>query len=107
AARPGLVDEDREQLVGLKPVDPKVSLTAGAHLYNDGTSPVAANDQGYVTSVAHSPTLGHDIALGFVRGGRDRMGETMRFWDGLRDIDTVVEICSPVFLDPEGEKLRG
>ncbi|MEM1234694.1 MAG: aminomethyltransferase family protein, partial [Pseudomonadota bacterium] len=107
AARPGLLAEDREQLVGLKPTDASVALTAGAHLYADGAAPKAAHDQGYVTSVAYSPTLGHHIALGFVKGGRDRVGEVMRFWDGLRDVDTTVEICSPVFLDPEGEKLRG
>ncbi|MEM6276852.1 MAG: sarcosine oxidase subunit alpha family protein [Pseudomonadota bacterium] len=107
AARPGLVADDREQLVGLRPTDSSAALTAGAHLYADGAAPKAANDQGYVTSMAYSPALGHHIALGFVKGGRDRMGEVMRLWDGLRDVDTTVEICAPVFLDPEGEKLRG
>ncbi|MEM9436018.1 MAG: sarcosine oxidase subunit alpha family protein [Pseudomonadota bacterium] len=105
--RPGLLDPDREQLVGFRPVDPEASLLAGAHLYADGAAPVAANDQGYCTSVAYSPSLGHHIALGFVKGGRERMGEVMRLWDGLREVDTSVEIVSPVFLDPEGERLRG
>ncbi|MEM6895949.1 MAG: sarcosine oxidase subunit alpha family protein [Pseudomonadota bacterium] len=107
AARPGLVAEDRELLVGIKPVNAAIALTAGAHLYKEGTAPVADNDQGYSTSVAYSPSLGHHIGLAFVKGGRERMGEVMRFWDGLREVDTTVEICSPVFLDPEGERLRG
>ncbi|MEM8592123.1 MAG: sarcosine oxidase subunit alpha family protein [Pseudomonadota bacterium] len=107
AARPGLIDPAREQLVGLKPVDAGARLSAGAHLYADGAAPKAENDQGYCTSVAYSPSLGHDIALAFVKEGRERTGEIMRFWDGLREIDTSVEICSPVFLDPEGERLRG
>ena len=107
AARPGLVAEDRELLVGIKPVNAAIALTAGAHLYKEGTAPVSDNDQGYCTSVAYSPSLGHHIGLAFVKGGRERMGEVMRFWDGLREVDTTVEICSPVFLDPEGERLRG
>ncbi|MEM1236813.1 MAG: sarcosine oxidase subunit alpha family protein [Pseudomonadota bacterium] len=107
AARPGLVDEAREQLVGLKPVDPASKLSAGGHVYDKGAEPAAKNDQGYCTSVAYSPSLSHDIGLGFVKGGRTRMGEVMRFWDGLRGTSFEVELCSPVFLDPEGEKLRG
>ncbi|MEO0485233.1 MAG: sarcosine oxidase subunit alpha family protein [Pseudomonadota bacterium] len=107
AARPGLMDPDRAQLVGLKPVNAKDRLTAGAHLYRRGAAPVAVNDQGYCTSSGYSPSLGHEVALGFVTGGRARLGEVMRFWDGLRGIDCEVEITSPVFVDPEGGRLRG
>ncbi len=105
--RPGLLDDTREQLVGFKPKGHAQKLSAGAHLYNDGASPVAENDQGYVTSVAYSPSLETDIGLGFLKGGRARIGETMRVVDALRGIDGIVEICGPVFLDPEGDRLRG
>ena len=107
AARPGLIDEEREQMVGLRLVDPASKLSAGGHLYDDGAEPVAKNDQGYCTSVAYSPSLGMDIGLGFVKEGRARMGETMHFWDGVRGTSFAVQLCSPVFLDPEGERLRG
>ena len=107
AARAGLVDEEREQLVGLKPVGPVKQLTAGAHIYSDGKDPVSAHDQGYVTSVGFSPTLGHFIGLGFVREGLSRHGEVLRMTDHLRGIDTQVELCNPVFFDPEGGRTRG
>ncbi|MEL6913433.1 MAG: sarcosine oxidase subunit alpha family protein [Pseudomonadota bacterium] len=107
AARPGLVDETRAQLVGLRPVEAGAELTAGAHLYNEGAAPLAANHQGYVTSVAYSPSLGHHIALAFLAGGRDRTGEVIRCWDGLRGLDAAVEVVSPSFIDPEGSRLRG
>ncbi|MEL7300259.1 MAG: sarcosine oxidase subunit alpha family protein [Pseudomonadota bacterium] len=107
AARPGLVDDARQQLVGLKPVEPGAELSAGAHLFNEGAAPVADNHQGYVTSVAYSPSLGHQIALGFLAGGQDRVGEVIRFWDGLRGLDAAVEVVSPCFIDPEGGRLRG
>jgi len=107
AARPGLVEETRPQLVGLKPVDPEAPLTAGAHLYERGGEAVNGNGLGHVSSVGYSPDLGCHIALGFVARGPQRHGEVIRFVDAVRGMETEVEICHPVFLDPEGERVRG
>jgi len=68
---------------------------------------VAANDQGYVTSVAFSPALGQWIGLALLKRGRERLGEHLRAVDLLRDSDVAVEIVDPVFVDPQGERLRG
>jgi glycine cleavage system aminomethyltransferase T len=76
--------EDRQQLIGLMPVDSQTPLTAGAHLYAEDASASAANGQGYVTSVAYSPTLGSWLGLAFLTNGRARHGETIRLDDGLR-----------------------
>ena len=107
AARVGLNEEDRERLVGFKPVGAVKQLSAGAHVFNAGEDATRLNDQGYITSVGFSPTLGHFIGLGFIQGGMKRVGETMRMVDHLRELDTQVEICSPVFFDPEGGRARG
>jgi sarcosine oxidase subunit alpha len=107
AARPGLIGPEREQLVGLRSVTPTDKLTAGAHLFAGGEAAVRANDQGYVTSVCWSPTLGSNIGLAFLRNGRARRGERVRLVDHLRRIETVCEVCDPVFVDPEGGRLRG
>ena len=79
--RPGLMDEDREQLVGLRPVGAVQQLVAGAHLFNEGDEAIRENDQGYITSVGFSPTLGHMLGLGFLRNGRARHGERIRMVD--------------------------
>ena len=68
AQRPGLAGPEREQLVGLRPVEPGGRLVGGAHLVEPGAAFTAANDLGYLTSACFSPALGHDIALGFLRG---------------------------------------
>jgi len=107
AARPGLTEEGRGQLVGMKPVGTVKQLTAGAHIYADGAEPVRANDEGYITSVGFSPTLGHFVGLGFVRDGLSRHGQLLQMVDHLRGVATQVEICDPVFFDPEGGRTRG
>lgn len=107
AARPGLVEGGRAQLVGLKPVGPVKQLSAGAHIYLCDAQDAPSNDQGYVSSVGFSPTLGHFVGLGFVKDGLERHGEVLRMVDHLRGLDAQVEVCDPVFFDPEGGRARG
>lgn len=106
ATRPVLMGS-REELVGLRPVDPMTQISAGAHLYTTGERVHRETGQGYVTSVCYSPTLGSYLGLGFLRDGRGRMGERIHFVDRLRGVDTEVEVYDPVFLDPEGGRARG
>jgi len=105
--RPGLSGEGREQLVGLKPVKPDEGLLAGAHLFTQGDAATRVNDQGYITSVAYSPTLETHLGLGFLLNGRARHGETLRMVDHLRNKTVMCEVCDPVFFDPEGGRARG
>ncbi len=107
AQRPGLVDPERDVLVGLRPVDGVSRIRAGAHLLPEGAAPVAANDQGYVTSAAFSPTLGMPIALALLRRGRERHGERIVVHDPVRGADVAAQVCDPVFVDPEGARVRG
>jgi sarcosine oxidase subunit alpha len=107
AQRPALVDPDRPSLAGFRPVDRSQKLRAGAHFIPAGAPAAAEHDEGYMTSVAFSPTLGHWIGLGLIRGGTGRAGERVRAVDPVRDGDVEVEICEPSFVDPAGERLRG
>jgi heterotetrameric sarcosine oxidase alpha subunit len=106
AARPALTDPARPSLVGLSPVDRDDRLRAGAHLLPKDEEAIAKNDQGYVTSIAFSPSLGHWLGLGLLVNGPERHGEIVRAYDPVRGGDVAVEICPPCFIDPEGERLR-
>ncbi|WP_439141213.1 sarcosine oxidase subunit alpha family protein [Planktotalea sp.] len=107
AARPGVNGPEREQLVGLKPVGAVKQLTAGAHLFEAEAEVNRINSQGYVTSVGFSPTEQSFLGLGFLKNGRARHGETVKLVDHMRGIETLCEVCGPVFHDPEGGKTRG
>jgi heterotetrameric sarcosine oxidase alpha subunit len=107
AGREALVASDRQVFVGLKPRERSRRLRSGAHIVPKGAVPGPATDQGYVTSACFSPVLGHWIGLGLVARGRERHGEVVRAYDPLRGDDFEVEICSPVFYDPERGRQRG
>ncbi|MCB1500092.1 MAG: sarcosine oxidase subunit alpha family protein [Bauldia sp.] len=106
AARPALTDPGRTTLVGVKPVEPGARLRGGAHFVPRDATVSSENDQGYLTSVAFSPELGHWIGLGFLANGPERYGEVIRAADPLRSADVMVEVCAPCFIDPEGARLR-
>ena len=95
------------RLVGVKPVDPKGSLSAGSHFMEIGAPVELASDGGWLTSKVYSPHLGCDIALGYLKAGDSQIGRRMRAVNFLTRTDTEVEIVSPHFFDPEGERLRG
>ncbi|MCB6178903.1 sarcosine oxidase subunit alpha family protein [Rhodobacter sp. Har01] len=101
--RPGLSGPERQQLVGLRSFAP---LTAGAHLFRPGAVIGQAADEGYSTSTCWSPTLNCWLALAFLTDGRARLGEQVRLVDHLRGKDVVCDVCDPVFLDPDGGRMR-
>jgi glycine cleavage system aminomethyltransferase T len=106
AARPALLDPERPRFVGFRAVDPANRLRAGAHFVGAGRAATADNDEGFMTSAAYSPSLQHWVGLGLLRRGPERIGERIRCVDPIRDAAFDVEVCSPVFIDPNEERLR-
>jgi len=102
-SREGLQREDREQLVGLRPVNPAHKILAGGHLLELGAVPSMANDQGHVTSACWSPVLETTIALAMLKRGRARHGERLVVWDPLRGVETEVIVSEPVFVGAGGD----
>jgi len=105
--RAGLHDPMREQLVGIRPAGAVRQILGGSILLNVDAEPKRENMQGHLTSVCFSPTTEGMIGLALLKGGRARIGETIRAVDLLRDLDTLCEVVPPQFHDPEGGKLRG
>ena len=90
----------------MKPLDRAARIRAGAHLVPKEADAVAANDHGYVTSMAYSPELGTWIALAMLSNGPARHGEVVKVCDPVRNSEMLAEVCAPHFVDPEGARLR-
>ncbi|SLN56866.1 Aminomethyltransferase [Roseovarius albus] len=104
--RPEMVGDDL-RLMGFRPVDHSLDVIAGSHFITKGDEANMANDQGWMTSTAWSPNLGHSIGLGFIKRGNERIGEVVRAVSPVHGKEMEVEIVSAHFIDPEGERLRG
>ena len=107
AQRPGLTDPARPALAGFRPVNKNARLRSGAHFVAQGAAALAENDEGYMTSCCYSPALETWIGLGLIRGGTARIGEIVRACDPIRKSEIELIVCSPHFIDPKGERLRG
>ncbi|OYU17520.1 MAG: sarcosine oxidase subunit alpha [Rhodobacteraceae bacterium PARR1] len=105
--REGMTRADGYRLVGVKPADPKGVLQAGSHFLEVGAPVELASDGGWLTSKVYSPHLGCDIALGYLKAGDQKIGRRMRAVNFLTGTDTLVDIVSPHFFDPDGERFRG
>jgi sarcosine oxidase subunit alpha len=105
-ARPGLADPKRPALVGLKPAETGARLRGGGHVVEDPRRASGETSLGHVTSVANSPTLGHWIALALVAGGAERLDQRLYAVYPLKDEAVAVDVVHPVFVDPEGARVR-
>ena len=120
--RPDCVREDRKQLAGLLSSDNRTVLPEGTQLIDEtgragspwqksGVAPRLSRRPpgkpvpmcGHVTSSYRSACLGYPIALALVAGGRGRKGETLHAALPGRE-PLPVEIVSPVFYDPTGQR---
>jgi sarcosine oxidase subunit alpha len=95
--------EDRKQLVGLRSFDETTVVPEGTQLIDRLGESVPVPMCGHVTSSYMSAVLGHSVALALVERGRARRGETIYAAVAGRD-PVPVEIVSPVFYDPKGER---
>ena len=101
--RPYLASPDRWRLVGLESLDGSV-IPDGAYAVAAGTNANGqGNTEGRITSTYYSPTLKRGIAMGLVKHGPERMGETLEFTNpgGAR---VKARIVDPVFYDKDGAK---
>jgi sarcosine oxidase subunit alpha len=93
---------DRKHLVALLPVDRGALLPEGAQLVAE---PGETAMLGHVTSSYRSAALGRTFALALVKGGRDRLGETVHA--PLASPPIAAEIVPACVYDPEGARRDG
>jgi len=97
---------DKRRLVGFRPLNPAEAIAPGSHLFTQGTERTMQTDQGWITSAAYSPHVGSSIGLGFLEEGDVRLGEVVIAANPLEGREVPVEVVSPHFVDPDGDRLR-
>ncbi|RED48541.1 sarcosine oxidase subunit alpha [Aestuariispira insulae] len=100
-SRPG-----RKQLVGILTEDPNVVLPEGAHVVETVKDRPPMDMLGHISSSYMSPNVGRSIAMGLIKDGFNRKGQTLSvpLMDGSVH---KVTITDPIFFDKEGERTRG
>ncbi len=102
--RPSMKAGSRKQLVGLR-ARSGVLLEEGAQVTETPRQKPPMKLIGHVTSAYSSSALKTPIALALIAGGRARLGQTL--YVPMPGEDIEVEVTSPVFYDPKGERLNG
>jgi sarcosine oxidase subunit alpha len=103
--RPSMKAANRKQLVGLRACDGRTILEEGAQLAAKPGQAPPMELIGHITSSYASSVLGFPIALAMLAGGRARLGEHL--YVPMPGGDIEVEVTSPIFYDPAGERLNG
>ncbi|MEO5832927.1 MAG: glycine cleavage T C-terminal barrel domain-containing protein, partial [Nakamurella sp.] len=97
---------DRKHLVGLLPDDLRLRLPEGCQLVENAELPPPPVPMlGHVTSSYDSVELGRTFALALLKGGRDRIGETVYVVVG--GVPQPVTVTSSVLVDPDGTRRDG
>jgi sarcosine oxidase subunit alpha len=97
-------DGGRPEVVGLLPDNSDFVPPKGAPLVEYDRNDEVPQQVGMVTIGFFSPNLGRSIALAQLRDGRSRMGQSATIYTKA-GVETAT-ICEPVFIDPDGERMR-
>lgn len=95
------LDPVRPELVGLLPVDPACIVPDGAPITPGGQR---VDQEGFVSACVASVACKRSIALGLLRNGRSRMGETVH----ARVYDRIIPmvVVAPVFHDADRSRVK-
>jgi sarcosine oxidase subunit alpha len=101
--RSHMTDPNRWKLAGFEAEGGKV-IPEGAYIVAGGTNANGQrNTQGRATSTYYSPTLDRGICMGLIKGGMERLGDTVEF--NMLDGGTMAaKVVDPVVYDAEGKK---
>jgi len=96
--------DDREVLVGFFPINENETFNAGTIVCEKNN--IKGQGVGRITSVTHSPELGHWIGIGFVKGGLAKWKDiTLVGADPVRNKQMEIKVVSPHMIDPEGKRM--
>ena len=103
--RPVLQSPERWSLVGIESLEPGKTLRGGSILFA-ASDRIKGHGRGYISSVTWSTQLEKYIGLALYQGGLKHEGEEIVCAYPLKAERLRARIVAPVFIDPEGARLR-
>jgi len=103
--RPLLQAPERWSLIGIECLEPGKKLRGGSILFASSDR-IEGHGRGYITSVTWSTELEKFIALGLYQGGLKHTGEEIVCAFPLKNEQVRARVVAPMFIDPNGERLR-
>ena len=103
--RSDIIKNDRKQLVGLLTENEKEVIPEGSQIVETPNSAPPMAMLGHVTSSYYSPNCNRSIAMALVKGGKEKIGQTLHV--PLRNKTIKVTVTDTQFFDKEGIRLDG
>jgi len=104
--RRAFVEENREKIVGVVPLDKKTMIPEGSHLVMDDKVALPNPKLGHVSASCWSVEYNNPFSLAILKNGKKRIGEKLYALSPLKNIIIPVEIVSSHYVDSKGERAR-
>jgi len=104
--RPAFIEEQREKIVGVVPLDKKTMIPEGSHIVLDKKSPLPNTKLGHISASCWSVEYNNPFSLAILKDGKKKIGQKLYALSPLKNKVIPVEIVSSHYVDPKGERVR-
>jgi len=105
-SRTAFMEDGREKIVGLVPLDKKTMIPEGSHLVVDGNASLPNPKLGHVSASCWSVEYNNPFSLAIIKDGKKKIGKKLYALSPLKNKSIPVEIVSSHYVDPKGERVR-
>ena len=104
--RKAFMEEDRQKVVGVVPLDKKTSIPEGSYLVKDANANLPNPKLGHVSASCWSVEYNNPFSLAILKDGKNMIGQKLFALSPLKSKSIAVEIVSSHYVDPKGERVR-
>ncbi len=100
------LEEDRQKVVGVVPLDKKTSIPEGSYIVKDAKAKLPNPKLGHVSASCWSVEYDNPFSLAIIKDGKNMIGQKLFAMSPLKNKTIPVEIVSSHYVDPKGERVR-
>ncbi len=104
--RQAFLEETREKIVGVIPLDKKTMIPEGSHLVLNKNASLPNPKLGHISASCWSVEYNNPFSLAILKDGKKKIGEKLYALSPLKNKSIEVEIVSSHYVDSKGERVR-